>query len=71
MIQVWARGSRFQVEKFPTSLYQRDSVFSVFIKPFHPMGYVHIPNLDHYGEQYLSFVSIEPLYETTSFITKM
>jgi hypothetical protein len=28
------------------------------------MGYAGIPNLDQYGEQYLSVVSIEPSYET-------
>jgi hypothetical protein len=38
MIQVWARGSTFRVEKLPTRFYQRDTFFSVFIKPFHPMG---------------------------------
>jgi hypothetical protein len=27
MLQVWARGSKFRVEKPPNSLYQRDSVF--------------------------------------------
>ena len=33
-------GSGFRVERPPNSSYQRDSVFMVFIKPFHPMAYV-------------------------------
>ncbi len=45
----WAvQGSTFRVEKSLNSSYQRDSVFIVFIKPFHPMVYVGIPDLDQY-----------------------
>jgi hypothetical protein len=33
-------GSTFRVEKPPNSMYQRDSVFIVIIKPFHSMRYV-------------------------------
>jgi hypothetical protein len=58
-IQVWARGSTFRVEKPPNSVYQRDSVFIEFIKPFHPIWYVGIPDFDQYGEQYLSIVTFE------------
>jgi hypothetical protein len=57
----WAvQGSTFQVEKPPNSSYQRDFVFIVLIKPFHPRGMSGIPDLDQYCKQCPSLVTFEP-----------
>ena len=54
------QGSAFRVEEYPTNFYHTDSIYTIILMPFHPMGDVGHPDPGQYDKQVQAVVTFEP-----------